>query len=117
MTFELDDTNDLLWSTYQTVTVTAAEDANAESETTILRHQEDDATVRNGLVTVTVNDNDTPGVWLSETKLKITEGSTGTYDIALDYGADGNGDGDGERCLGRRNRESFAGELRSFYLE
>ena len=65
------------------MTVTAAEDEDAESETTILRHQQGGATVRNGLVTVTVNDNDTRGVWLSETKLKITEDSTGTYDIAL----------------------------------
>ena len=83
LTFDRDNTNGQLWSTYQTVTVTAAEDANAESETTILRHQVRDATVRNGFVTVTVNDNDTRGVWLSETELEITEGSTGTYDIAL----------------------------------
>ena len=69
-------------------------------------------------VTVTVEDNDTRGVRLYDpdteleiTELEITEGSTGTYRIALDYGADGNGDGDGERCLRRRNRESIASDL------
>ena len=78
------------WSTAQEVTVTAGQDADAEDETDVtLSHAVSSSAdaayngIAAGSVTVSINDNDTEGVTVSETGLTIVEGSSGTYTVVL----------------------------------
>ena len=78
------------WSTAQEVTVTAGEDGDGEDETDVtLSHavsSTDDANyngIAAGSVTVSINDNDTAGVTVSETGLTIVEGSSDSYTVVL----------------------------------
>ena len=74
------------WAAPQTVTVTATEDSDSVGGTRVLMH-----TVSNypgvttaGSVTVTVLDDDIPGVTISETTLTVTEGeAAATYVVVL----------------------------------
>ena len=76
------------WNTVQTVTVTAAEDDDAvDEEEATLAHSAsgggyDEVTA--GSVTVTITDDDTAGVTISETALSIDEGGSGSYTVKLD---------------------------------
>ena len=74
------------WATPQTVTVRAAEDADADDDTAAVTHTVSGyGTVSTAPeVNVTVTDNDTPGVTVSPTELTIDEGSSGTYTVVLD---------------------------------
>ena len=78
------------WSTAQTVTVTAADDDDAVNDPASIAHavvagrsadEYDDVTVAG--VAVTVTDDDTAGVTVSESTLTVAEGATGTYTVKL----------------------------------
>ncbi len=84
------------WNTAQTVTATAVDDADDDGETVTVTHAVSgtadttsypttlDLTAAN--VTVTVTDNDTPGLAVSATDLTtngVDEGMTATYTVAL----------------------------------
>ena len=78
------------WDTAQTVTVTAAHDADAADDTASISHavdasrsarEYDDVTV--AAVAVTVPDDDTTGVTVSKSSLTVDEGATGTYTVVL----------------------------------
>ena len=84
------------WNTAQTVTATAVDDADDDGETVTVTHAVSgtadatsypttlDLTAAN--VTVTVTDNDTPGLVVSATALTangVNEGATATYTVAL----------------------------------
>ena len=76
------------WNTAQTVTLDAAEDADATEDVTTLTHTATGAATEYvGLtaeLTVTVTDNDTAGLTLSPTTRTVAEGSTSeTYTVAL----------------------------------
>ncbi len=76
------------WATARTVTVTAGEDGNSQSETVTLTHAVSGAdyganTVPAADVTVTVTDNDTPGLAVSPTTLAVTEEQRATYTVRL----------------------------------
>ena len=79
------------WSTAQTVTVSAAQDADAVNDTAAIAHAVDaarsadefDAVTIAG-VAVTVTDDDTAGVAVSETTLTVAEGGSATYTVKLD---------------------------------
>ena len=78
------------WSTAQTVTVKAADDDDAVTDTAVtLTHTAsggDYASLpseRAPSVTVTITENDTRGVTLSETALTVLEGTSGTYTVKL----------------------------------
>ena len=78
------------WSTAQTVTVSAAQDADAANDAASITHavvaassaDEFDAVTIAG-VAVTVTDDDTAGVTVSETTLTVTEGGSATYTVRL----------------------------------
>ena len=82
------------WATAQTVTVSAAEDADSSQDTATVTHTVaggDYAAITASDVAVTVTDNDTPGVAVSPTSLTVTEGSsTGTYTVELNTLPTGN---------------------------
>ena len=85
------------WSTAQTVTVTAEEDGDSQDEADVtLSHAVASSAdtgyngITAGSVTVSINDNDTDGVTISDTALTIQEGNTGTYTIVLDTEPTGN---------------------------
>ena len=66
------------WATAQTVTVSAAEDGDASDDTATVTHTfggGDYASFAASNVTVTVTDDDTPGVTVSPTSLTIGEGN------------------------------------------
>ena len=79
------------WSTAQTVTVSAAQDADAVNDTAAITHAVDasrsaneyDAVTIAG-VAVTVTDDDTAGATVSETTLTVAEGGSGSYTVKLD---------------------------------
>ncbi len=79
------------WSTAQTVTVAAADDADAVNDTASIAHavvaaesaDEYDAATIAGVV-VTVTDDDTAGVTVSESTLTLDEGASATYTVVLD---------------------------------
>ena len=82
LTFTPDD-----WNVPQTVTVTCAEDDDALEDKTLVVHQisgVDFECVFFPLVRITVQDNDSFGVTVSETALTMDEGGTGTYTVQLD---------------------------------
>ncbi len=73
------------WDTAQTVTVSAAEDADAVDDSVTLSHTAANGgygSVNRDLV-VTVNDDDTPGLVFTPTALTVDEGESGTYTVAL----------------------------------
>ena len=73
------------WSTAQTVEVTAGEDPDTANDSATLTHTAtgaDYGSVSKGL-DVTVTDNDTVGLELSETTLTVAEGGSATYTVAL----------------------------------
>ena len=75
------------WNVPQTVTVTCAEDDDALDDRSLVVHMisgVDYECVFFPLVRITVKDNDTWGVTLSETALTMDEGGTGTYTVQLD---------------------------------
>ena len=73
------------WDMPQTVTVTATDDDDAAGGTRTLTHAVSGyGTVESAAsVTVTVNDNDTPGVAISPTTLEVVEGAAGIYTVVL----------------------------------
>ncbi len=77
------------WNQAQTVTVMGAEDANTTSESGVrLSHAVSSsdtryAAVNPPAVTVSVTDNDAPGVTVSTTTLAVLEGETGEYTLRL----------------------------------
>ena len=74
------------WSAEQTVTVSAAEDADAADDMATLTHiasGADYGSVSNAILTVTVTDNDTRGVTVTPTSLPLNEGGSGTYTVKL----------------------------------
>ena len=74
------------WSTPQTVTVRASEDADSAQDTATVTHTVsggDYASVTASDVAVTVPDNDTAGITVSPTTLTVPEGDTRTYTVAL----------------------------------
>ena len=73
------------WNTAQTVEVTAGQDDDAVEDTATLTHGAsggDYASVSKAL-TVTVTDNDTPGLVLSKMSMSVAEGSSDTYTVRL----------------------------------
>ena len=79
------------WSMAQTVTVTAAQDADAADDTAIITHTvvpSSSAAEYNLVlvadVRVTVNDNETAGVTVSGATLTVAEGGSATYTVVLD---------------------------------
>ena len=79
------------WSTAQTVTVSAAQDADAVNDAASIAHavdaarsadEYDAATI--GSVAVTVTDDDDAGATVSETTLTVAEGGSATYTVVLD---------------------------------
>ena len=74
------------WATAQTVTVSGEEDPDADDEIVTVSHSVSGysgvTTVAD--VSVTVNDNDTPGVSVSPTTLTVEENGTTTYTVVLD---------------------------------
>ena len=73
------------WDTTQTVTVSAAQDGDAVDDTATLNHTASGGGYGSvtGTVSVTVNDDDTPGLTLSPSTLTVDEGATGTYTARL----------------------------------
>ena len=85
----------LNWNAAQTVTVSAAEDDDADNDPTVtLTHAvsgaADYASVEADSVAVTITENDTPGVTLSETNLAVPEGGSATYTVKLPTQPTGN---------------------------
>ena len=86
------------WNTPQTVTVTAVDDATAESaESVTLTLTTVDAdtvaeydSVNPDDVVVTIPANDAVGVTVSQSTLSVVEGSTGTFTVVLDKAPSGN---------------------------
>ena len=74
------------WATPQTVTVRAAEDADADDDTAAVTHTVSGyGTVSTAPeVSVNVTDNDTRGVTVTPTSLTVDEGGTDTYTVVLD---------------------------------
>ena len=78
------------WATAQTVTVAAAQDADAVNDTAAITHAVDASQSANEFdavniagVTVTVDDDETAGVTVSETTLTVAEGGSTTYTVVL----------------------------------
>ena len=77
------------WETAQTVTVTAAADADAVADAPVtLTHTVTGAAEYAGIavdpVTVTITETDTPGVTISPTELTLVEGESRPYTVVLD---------------------------------
>ena len=79
------------WDTAQTVTVAAAQDADAVNDAASITHAVDASRSANEYdavsiagVRVTVTDDDTAGVSVSETVLTVAEGGSGSYTVKLD---------------------------------
>ena len=74
------------WDTAQTITVSGEEDVNSDDETVTVSHSVSGygAVTTADSVSVTVSDNDTPGVNVSPTSLSVDEGGTTTYTVVLD---------------------------------
>ena len=73
------------WSTAQTVTVSAAEDPDANDDTATLLHTASggDYAGETASVSVTTTDNETAGLTLSTTTLGVTEGDDAEYTVRL----------------------------------
>ena len=108
LTFTVDN-----WNTEQTVTVTAAEDADAADDMATLTHNPSGAnygSVSNAILPVTVTDDETRGVTVTPTSLTVTEGGTNTYTVVLDTAAHGHRDGHHRRSDRQRGRDGRPGE-------
>ena len=74
------------WDEAQTVTVSAADDADAVDDTVLITHKVDGGEYRwinADSVSVTVNDDDTAGVRITKTALDFGEGQNAYYSIGL----------------------------------
>ena len=74
------------WDEAQTVTVSAADDADAVDDTILITHKVDGGEYRwinADSVSVTVNDDDTAGVRITKTALDFGEGQNAYYSIGL----------------------------------
>ena len=75
------------WNMQQTVTILAAEDDDSEYGTALFTHAVVGPGVYDGLtvpgLTATENDNDPPGIMVSETTLAVPEGGSATYTVRL----------------------------------
>ena len=75
------------WNMQQTVTILAAEDDDSEHGTAMFTHAVAGPGVYDGLtapgLTATENDNDPPGIMVSETALTVPEGGSATYTVRL----------------------------------
>ncbi len=75
------------WNMQQTVTILAAEDDDSEHGTAMFTHAVAGPGVYDGLtapgLTATENDNDPPGIMVSETALSVPEGGSATYTVRL----------------------------------
>ncbi len=82
------------YGTAQTVTVNAAEDADAATDATVtLTHHASGggyASADIASVVVTVTENDTAGVTVSQSALTVVEGASGTYTVKLNTEPSGN---------------------------
>ena len=74
------------WDTAQTVTVSAAEDDDAVDDTATLTHSVSGygSVTSAASVMVTVDDDETAGITVSESDLTIEEGEDGSYTVVLD---------------------------------
>ena len=72
------------WNTGQMVTVEAAEDDDFDDDSAEITHGLEGFFGDTVVVTVTVTDNDMPGITLSPTTLAMTEGGSATYSVNLD---------------------------------
>ena len=79
------DVHDVDWATAQTVTVTAGQDADATDDTATLMHTASggDYTGETAVVSVTVDDDETVGLVLSESSLTPSEGGDASYTVKL----------------------------------
>ena len=74
------------WDTAQTVTVSAAQDADLDDDTATVMHDPSGAdynSVSNADLAVTVGDRDAPGVTVDPLSLTVTEGGSSTYTVRL----------------------------------
>ncbi len=75
------------WNMQQTVTILAAEDDDSEHGTAMFTHAVAGPGIYDGLtapgLTATENDNDPPGIMVSETALAVPEGGSATYTVRL----------------------------------
>ena len=75
------------WNMQQTVTILAAEDDDSEHGTAMFTHAVAGPGIYDGLtapgLTATENDNDPPGIMVSETALTVPEGGSATYTVRL----------------------------------
>ncbi len=83
------------WTTEKTVTVSASDDGNSINEMATLTHTASGVAYGSGSVTaesvsVTVMDNDTPGVRISDTAITVPEGGTNAYTVRLNTQPGGN---------------------------
>ena len=81
------------WETPQTVTVSAADDADTVNETLTITHTAsagDYGSVTPASVAVSLVDNDTASVFVSTSGVTITEGATGTFRVKLNTQPDTN---------------------------
>ena len=81
------------WATAQTVTVSADEDDDSTQDTATVTHTVaggDYASFAASGVSVTVTDNDTPGVTVTPMSLTVGEGGTGRYTVRLNTLPTGN---------------------------
>ena len=73
------------WNATQTITVTAAQDANAAVDMATLTHNPSGADYNsNSVSNATVTDDETAGVTVTPTFLMLTEGGSDTYSVVLD---------------------------------
>ena len=75
------------WSTEQTVTVSAGQDADAANDMATLTHNPSGGgynSVSNAILMVTVTDDETAGVTVTPTSLTVNEGGMNTYTVVLD---------------------------------
>ena len=73
------------WETEQTVTVEGVDDGDSANETVTITHTASGGEYAGVMasVTVTVDDDDTPGITFTPAARTIREGATGTYDVKL----------------------------------
>ncbi len=76
------------WQTEQLIGVPAAHDGDAVDDTAVISHTVSGAAEYAGMavasVTVTITDEDTGGITVSETSLNVREGGEATYQVSLD---------------------------------
>ena len=85
------------WNTAQTLTVSAAEDADGSTGSATFTHSASSGDSRYDGSSITISDlvaneaeNDTPGVTVTGSPLRVNEGSSNTYTMVLDTQPDNN---------------------------